>query len=140
MASHRAPDNPGPHTVYTLPRMRVRRYNLYQATWHPVDTVHDGSVAEMGVDSAGDVSTVAPANPTTSEAQEAASDGAEGVFMCYNVWNSNPPSWLWHIPRMRWDLYTKRMDHLAAIVRREAPDVVGLQEVRLRRSPSVYPL
>lgn len=51
--------------------------------------------------------------------------------VCYNAWNSNPPSWLVPNPRARFQRYSDRLDLLAQQVGPLQPDVVLLQEVRL---------
>jgi endonuclease/exonuclease/phosphatase family metal-dependent hydrolase len=50
--------------------------------------------------------------------------------MSYNVWNTNPPRWLWRDPRDRWRQYAFRLYHLADVVRAAAPDIIAFQEVR----------
>lgn len=133
------------------------RYNLYQLTWdvtssHPTRRTADEAADATSVSVAPDggvASAQEPVDATTPRSTadadvDAASDGSgldaggpsttptttTGTFMCYNVWNSNPPSWLWHNPRRRWELYSQRMDLLSEVVKGEAPDVLGLQEVR----------
>lgn len=49
----------------------------------------------------------------------------------YNIWHNNPPSWKYHNPYERWELYEKRMLHWANTVVKEDPDIILLQEVRI---------
>jgi endonuclease/exonuclease/phosphatase family metal-dependent hydrolase len=42
-------------------------------------------------------------------------------IMSYNVWNSNPPRWLWHDPLERWRMYNLRMAHLGDVLRFSVP-------------------
>ena len=44
----------------------------------------------------------------------------------YNVWNSNPPSWL-HSPGPRWELYSKRMALMARQLLAVKPDIIAFQ-------------
>ena len=50
--------------------------------------------------------------------------------LCYNVWNSNPPKWLFRDPRDRFRQYALRMLHLGENVRGAAAGIVAFQEVR----------
>ena len=50
--------------------------------------------------------------------------------LCYNVWNSNPPKWLFRDPRDRFRQYTLRMLHLGEAVQSAAAGIVAFQEVR----------
>ena len=51
-------------------------------------------------------------------------------FVSLNVWNSNPPKWLWHDARDRFRQYSLRLFRLGDVVRAVAPHIVALQEVR----------
>jgi hypothetical protein len=50
--------------------------------------------------------------------------------LSYNVWNSNPPRWLFRDPRDRFRQYALRMLHLGETVRAAAAGIVAFQEVR----------
>lgn len=50
--------------------------------------------------------------------------------MTYNVWNSNPPKWLWRDHRDRFRQYALRIFTLADNIRLVQPDIIALQEVR----------
>lgn len=50
--------------------------------------------------------------------------------MSFNLWNVNPPRWLWRNPADRLRQYAFRMYHAGDILRQTAPDVLALQEVR----------
>ena len=64
-------------------------------------------------------------------AAAAADGGAVTTILSYNLWNSNPPKWIFHgHGRTRDEWYNKRIDHFAALILASGADVVGLQEVR----------
>ena len=44
--------------------------------------------------------------------------------------NINPPSYLYPEPKRRWDRYTDRIDHAAALIRESGASIVALQEIR----------
>ena len=76
--------------------------------------------------------------PAEGRAEGGAERGAEGAhgggsllkILSFNVWNSNPPSWLYPNRSDRWTRYMLRLNRLAdAIVASEA-HIVALQEVR----------
>lgn len=107
-------------------------YNLFRCTWREAESSRPTAEPEAG----GEVE-VSPEGDVTSSSDDSSHSGGakvvppfHGKFLCYNVWNSNPPRWLWPNPRRRWDLYRSRMDHLTGIVKSEDPDVIGFQEVR----------
>lgn len=50
--------------------------------------------------------------------------------MTYNLWNTNPPSYLYPDIEERWSRYTKRIQHLAQVIDEAQADIIGLQEVR----------
>lgn len=61
----------------------------------------------------------------------ASADSARNVtIVCYNVWNSNPPHWLYPHYEQRLRRYKARMELLARYIREASPDIIGLQEVR----------
>eukprot|EP01138_Halocafeteria_seosinensis_P001418 gb/GECG01001454.1/.p1 GENE.gb/GECG01001454.1/~~gb/GECG01001454.1/.p1 ORF type:complete len:594 (+),score=68.91 gb/GECG01001454.1/:1-1782(+) len=49
----------------------------------------------------------------------------------YNIWNSNPPQWLFKTRRARWNRYIQRMNLFKKTVKDVRPDVLLLQEVRM---------
>lgn len=53
--------------------------------------------------------------------------------MSFNVWNTNPPHWL-YAGEAREKKYHERMDLLAEVVKATAPAIIGLQEVRYDQS------
>jgi endonuclease/exonuclease/phosphatase family metal-dependent hydrolase len=77
-------------------------------------------------------------NPSTSSSYVPSSDAASAPnshssplrFVSLNVWNSNPPRWLWHDARDRFRQYSLRLFRLGDVVRAVAPHIVALQEVR----------
>jgi len=62
----------------------------------------------------------------------AAEEGGDGLFtapidpsrtvkvMTYNVWNVNPPAWVYRNAAERWDRYSARIDHLAKVREQES--------------------
>ena len=59
-------------------------------------------------------------------------------LMSYNLWNSNPPRWLWRWAPDRLRQYGLRMLHLSDVIREVGPDVIGFQEVRYDSSLGGY--
>jgi endonuclease/exonuclease/phosphatase family metal-dependent hydrolase len=55
-------------------------------------------------------------------------------LVSFNVWNSNPPKWLWRMPMDRYRQYAFRMHHLGDVLRMADADIFTLQEVRLDTS------
>ena len=51
-------------------------------------------------------------------------------IMSYNVWNTNPPHWVYPDRRDRFQRYNTRMDLLAKYIKDASPDIIGFQEVR----------
>ena len=53
----------------------------------------------------------------------------------YNIWHNNPPSWIYHDPRERWERYELRLRHLlrSALGAADAPlpEALLMQEVRV---------
>eukprot|EP01032_Pedospumella_encystans_P014181 gene14181-16306_t len=97
------------HVVYTTDLMG--RSSIYTHTW-----------------------TVSPTNQT----QEACDNNADTQtekkdvrVMSFNLWHNNPPSWVYHNHKERWDRYTRRMRHFADVIVASDPDIIALQEVRL---------
>jgi hypothetical protein len=61
----------------------------------------------------------------------AAEPWARALRVCaFNVWNSNPPRWLWRAPPDRVRQYALRLLHWGDVVRDVAPHILALQEVR----------
>jgi len=99
-------------------------------------TVH----VSFGLSAADDVGVVrhtwrpaaAAAGRVASSVAGASSDAARSSLrvLSFNVWNVNPSRWLWRSPHERWRQYALRMMHVGDILRRGAPDIVALQEVR----------
>jgi endonuclease/exonuclease/phosphatase family metal-dependent hydrolase len=61
-----------------------------------------------------------------------ASEGEKPALpiLCYNIWNTNPPTWAVRDANRRSSWYNTRMDHFASVVRSAGAPIVGLQEVR----------
>ena len=55
------------------------------------------------------------------------------TVMTFNVWNTNPPSWLMQSGESRFERYSERMDLLAEVALKDAPAIIAFQEVRRRR-------
>lgn len=81
--------------------------------------------------------TVAAPSPATAVGNEASSK-LPLTLMSYNVWNSNPPKWLYRDPRDRYRQYTLRLHHLTDVVRMAASEVITFQEVRYDSSLGGY--
>ena len=57
--------------------------------------------------------------------------GTKLKIMSFNVWNTNPPNWVYpnsHDERI--NRYDQRMELLANVIKKADPDIVGFQEVR----------
>jgi hypothetical protein len=59
--------------------------------------------------------------------------------MTYNLWHNNPPSWVYHVRRMRWERYEKRLKLFAENIVEHDPDISTIQEVRLDAGFVSYP-
>jgi hypothetical protein len=59
--------------------------------------------------------------------------------MTYNLWHNNPPSWVYHVRRMRWERYEKRLKLFAENIVEHDPDIITIQEVRLDAGFISYP-
>ena len=81
-----------------------------------------------------EVTVDADGNAQAPPALEADEGPAALALAVYNVWNTNPPPWLYGRPQDRWAKYLQRMELLAAQLRDEAPDVIAFQEVRFDTS------
>jgi hypothetical protein len=46
------------------------------------------------------------------------------VLASYNVWNSNPPKWVWRDRRDRWRQYNLRLYHLGDVLRSLDADII----------------
>lgn len=55
-------------------------------------------------------------------------------LMSYNLWHNNPPDWVYHDRKARWQRYAQRLQHFADIIVQHDPDIVMLQEVRMDSS------
>ena len=51
-------------------------------------------------------------------------------IMSFNVWNTNPPQWVYPTYDERIQRYNNRMQLLANVIKSADPDIVGFQEVR----------
>lgn len=84
--------------------------------------------ADGTVTAAGDDDGVGAAD---DDANAPAAQWARALRVCaFNVWNSNPPRWLWSAPPDRLRQYALRLLHWGDVVRDVAPDILALQEVR----------
>ena len=88
------------------------RYNLYQHTFAPSHVS-----VEVEVDAAAELS-------------ESAAAPSVIKVLSYNVWNTNPPHWVYNNNVKRKERYNRRMDLLAQNIKDSGADIVALQEVR----------
>ena len=75
----------------------------------------------------------------TLEGKEGPAGDNRLLRMCtYNIWNTNPPAWVYQHSQ-RWLRYRQRISHLATTIAQANVDVIMLQEVRLDTSFSAEP-
>ena len=111
------------HSVGTSIDLRYRSHNIMQHTHCPLAAEEEETV-EVEVDPDGKPSAVS---------NKGKSDGPntqEVRIMSYNVWNTNPPHWVYESRRERVDRYGERMDLLCQYIVEANPDIVAFQEVR----------
>ena len=94
-------------------------YNLYQHTHVVEDVVREGlENVEVAVSPGGDV----------EDHKHGASSRLRVLSL--NVWNTNPPSWVYNDREKRQSRYDARMDLLADVITASGAEVIALQEVR----------
>lgn len=89
--------------------------------------------AAVGVGADGSLSPPAGGSEASSAAAAAAGAGGWGRALrvaSVNVWNSNPPRWLWRWAPDRLRQYALRLAHLADVLGEVGAHVVAFQEVR----------
>ena len=106
---------------------------LHHALAHRVLIKHRGFCCRYALVSAatGTAATPAAAPPSSSSPSPSAAASVDQLsIMTFNVWNTNPPTWLVRDKNHRFDLYSKRMDLLGKTVTDVSPMIVAFQEVR----------
>lgn len=99
-------------------------FNLYHFSYYPVHTGVSRAEqvgAEVEVDAEGAATAAPPSGDATSSNLR---------VMSLNIWNTNPPEWVYNNGRKRWDRYHKRVEMLAAQIVASGSSIVALQEVR----------
>ncbi|RYH23710.1 hypothetical protein EON65_17580 [archaeon] len=72
--------------------------------------------------------------PNLASSTDQAGQGRKVRLMSYNLWHNNPPDWVYHDRKARWQRYAQRLQHFADIIVEHDPDIVMLQEVRMDSS------
>jgi endonuclease/exonuclease/phosphatase family metal-dependent hydrolase len=101
---------------------------VYRHTWEVVAEEKKGD-AEVSAEVSADGTVTTPTEQLGAAAEPTTHTPALRV-LTYNVWNSNPPRWLWKDPRDRARQYALRLWQLGDVVRHALPDIVAFQEVR----------
>lgn len=97
----------------TMTYDRDRQFNIMEYRYAPVAAANNAASA---------------GSPPASASAAAPVDTLS--IMTFNVWNTNPPTWLVRDKNQRFDLYGKRMDLLGKTVTDVSPMIVAFQEVR----------
>ena len=69
-------------------------------------------------------------NPLHDASMQQVRTNGKLKVMSFNVWNTNPPQWVYPTYDERVQRYNSRMQLLANVIKSADPDIVGFQEVR----------
>jgi hypothetical protein len=105
---------PSHHTVIVFYDM-ARMFFMNTHSFYVGEPPHLRRITEASIDDGGVITS-----------RNIAVDGDDVSVCVYNVWNSNPPSWLFH-GYDRWKRYWLRMQLLADTIRAESPALITFQ-------------
>ena len=143
------------HRVAIALDWRDRTFDVTHHTFHPLhssaltamtaaatkqgakqSTKRDLLTTTTGEDQAGQQKAVGWADGEDVEGAANTGRGSQKTelkVLSYNVWNTNPPTWLYHDSSSRFERYMQRMTLLVDNVVASGADVVAFQEVRGER-------